>query len=460
LRENSTFVHSEEYKELAKMNNKEDAIPLLMKNYQITKRAEVISQALKAIGTSSTIKPLLKIFRTCRQSVFEIDGQLFGKNKGEDKYPAYALCTHPMGIENIQEHCSSDEFERIVVIARHYSVLNKNLENILIGMRTPKAIEVILNELYQIHWSEYKRKESRNKIVMIGEKANSSLLRELDYKIADRSKQTLYRKELLEVLKETGNEQSIPALLSIMEKDSDITDYVLSTIESISKRHPEIMVPNSYVQKPLALKIPSKTNNSYIDSCFQIDYQEFDDPRDWRKIPEANEFIDAERSGKNTNVLLLLLDNIRTKYPDFHFSYSWYIKIYSSVGLDDDVNKILKKGLNLSKRKDTICRNMGMAKWKEDNLPEALKWWIKCLVFQLNRDAYHDYELFLYLSIIANGFSLYSESSTFKRYANINGSGIEVIPETVSKLRFQVSNHGTSSMKEALKILVKEYMND
>jgi hypothetical protein len=454
-----------DYDELAKMDQKDEAIPILMnhyrqRNYQNRNvRTRVITEAMKAIGTTESIDPLFEIFRSCYPSEFEDDGQLFSNKIGEDKESAYALMDL-LGIEKLRALCTFEEFERILVLCYHNGFKRDiEIQDALIEMGTPKALAILIDQMYQTHYPLNSRINTRNLIIKIGEKVNVKLLRELEYNISDRTKQTIYRKEILEVLKETGNDKCIPALLSIMEKDSSITEEVLQTIKSISKRYPEVIVPDSYAQKPLILKLFPKTGNLYVDRCFQIDFYEFDDPRDWSEIPEAKKFIDAERSGINTNDLLLLLDNIRTKYPDFHFSYAWIIKIYSSMGLDDNASIILKEGLNLSKRKDTICRAMGMAKWKSGDLPEALKWWINCLVLQLNRGAYHDYELFLYLSIIADNFSLYSESSVLKHYANKTGSGIEVIPQTIEKLSSQVSKQGTTSMKEALKMLIKEYLN-
>ena len=157
--------------------------------------------------------------------------------------------------------------------------------------------------------------------------------------------------------------------------------------------------------KPIPLKAVTKTGDSYVDACFQIEFQEFYEDRDWFGIPEAKVIPEAGNAG-SIEEALCLAKALRDKYPDFYFSYYWFAILYCKQGHYEDARNSLIKGLHLVKSKYHLCEKMGDIERELVNLQEAVKWWIKSIVIQVSTEKIDNYNSFLYLSYVAEKFGL------------------------------------------------------
>ena len=50
----------------------------------------------------------------------------------------------------------------------------------------------------------------------------------------------------------------------------------------------------------MIIKTPPKTGEPYVDSCYQFDFEEFDEPRVWQKIVPLKKFRSSPTLIKET----------------------------------------------------------------------------------------------------------------------------------------------------------------
>ncbi len=418
--------------------------------------------ALAAIGTPAVIAPLLEIFRTVKPSKIREDGSVTDEDKGEDGAPASALVKVSGGIEKLRSICSPDEYERILVRAHDYgNHLNPNVNRALGDIATPKAIGRLIFVLWQGINDAKMLEPVKQALVQAGKKAHPRLLKDLEKKVpTNRSLQTSLRKDILEILKESGDEQSVPTIKSVMESDAAVAEEARATIEAISLRCKGVEIPKDVGPKPKSLKPVSRTGDAYVDACFHIEFQEFDDGRDWFEMPEAKAMTEAGNAGR-VEEAIRHAEVLRDKYPDFYFSYHWFAVLYRKQGRYDDARKALGDGLRLSKSKYYLCQMYGDTEWELDNLPEAVKWWIKSIVVQVSTENLDDFVSFLHLSYVAEQLGLGSACSRLRQFVDrIRIGQIRLNGDAANKLYAATRRQGTESMKRAIDLLDREYFSN
>ncbi|GEM_PF-2016334 len=412
-----------------------------------------VSYALSSLGDKA-IESLLEIFRAVKQSIIEDDGSV--EIKGEDGSPASAIVRIPGGIEKLRSVCPPDEYESILVRAHDYGdSSNPNLNRALGDIATPKAIARLRFVLQQNDWGAESRKPAKEALVKAGKKAHTELLRCLVWRApTDLKFQTSLRKEILDVLKETGDEDCVLSIRTLMA-DPLIAEESRATIEAISRRCSDVEVPDTIQSKPLPFRSIARTGDEYVDSCFQIEFQEFYDERDWFEMPEAKAIPRAE----TTEEALRLAEALREKYPDFDFSYYWFNILYRRQGRYDDARKIIIEGLRTAKSKSSLCERMGETEWQAGNLPEAVQWWIKSIVIQTGTDNLDDYVPFLNLSHVAEQTCLFDASMRLRKYVDsIRPGQIRVTDEIANEFYTATRNQGTESMRRAINLLNTAYL--
>jgi len=185
----------------------------------------------------------------------------------------------PGGIEKLRSICSPDEYERILVRAHDYGDhVNPDVNRALGDLATPKAIGRLVFVLRQTHTSAELRAPAQQALVKAGKKAHAQLLKALETKVSSNRKyQTSVRKHVLEVLRDSGDEESVPTIKSVMESDASVAEEARATIEAISMRYKDVEVPKDVGAKPKPLKTVARTGDAYVDDCFHIEFHEFDD---------------------------------------------------------------------------------------------------------------------------------------------------------------------------------------
>jgi tetratricopeptide (TPR) repeat protein len=211
--------------------------------------------------------------------------------------------------------------------------------------------------------------------------------------------------------------------------------------------------------QPHALKTIAKTGDKYVDDCFHIGFQEFDEPRRWNEIPEAQAITGPGNAGRLEEALRLA-KALQNKYPDFYYSYYWFAVLYRKQARYDSARSALTQGLEVCKSKYKLCQMMGDTEWETGNLPEAVKWWIKNIVIQVSVHNLDDYVSFLHLSYVAEQLGLPVASSRLRQYVDrIRYGEIRLNPDAANKLYTGTRRQGTESMKRAIDLLDREYLS-
>jgi hypothetical protein len=168
-----------------------------------------------------------------------------------------------------------------------------------------------------------------------------------------------------------------------------------------------------FLNKKTNATAPEKQNESYLESCFKIDFEELPDDRDWGMIPEAIAIRDAGNRGRTDEAIRLAL-KMRNKMPDFDFPYNWLGRLYCDKENTGKAREIVLKGLKQARTKVLLCNRMGMIYLEEQNILEAVKWLIKSAVLQLHSSNYLT-ETWPYLIVAANALGLEQASRKFRQ---------------------------------------------
>ncbi len=386
---------------LATLEHREQAIPVFVEHARQTGRGSAASQGLEAIGTPAVIEPLLEVLRTVKPARIEKDGSIPDGESGEDGAPAASLVRLPGALERLKSICAPAEFERILVRAHDYKEAGNPEVNAALGeIGSSKAIGRLASCLWQSQWDAEKRRPAREALVKVGKKAHGRLLELLKTQSTNRQHITILRREVLAVLRETGDDECAAAIRTVMESDASVAGDARAALEAISKRCAGVEAPEAVVAKARALTTVAKTGDPYIDDCLQLDFEEFDEGRLWGEMPEAKAIPQAANAGQ-TDEALHLAQALRDKHPDFHFAYRWLNYLYRKQGRLADARNAALAGLRLSKSKYDLCQVMADTEWEQGNLPEAVKWWLRSVMIQAGTKSLGDFASFLYLSYVA-----------------------------------------------------------
>ena len=205
------------------------------------------------------------------------------------------------------------------------------------------------------------------------------------------------------------------------------------------------------------IKLIEKTSDKYVDDCFSINFQEFDENRKWRQIPEAVAMLDA-RDSKNIDQAIQLAILFKEKVPDHYFSYYWLINFYNQKKLFDEARKYLDEGLKFSNTKYYLCNIYGDILWKENNLAEAVKWWIKSIVIQTSTNTIKEENPFIYLSYVAEKLGYNGICKKLRNYADGITINSRLNQITIEKIHTATSLQSNNSLKKSIELLDIEYL--
>ncbi|HEY1389115.1 MAG TPA: hypothetical protein VGF38_11275 [Ktedonobacterales bacterium] len=440
---------------------KETAIPLIVEYFRKdpNENCYEASQLFKAVGTLAAFDPLLEMIRSVKQYRISETGELL-KPSGEDGAPAQAMVNLPGGVARLKGAGTPEESERILVLAYAYggSYDNADLTRALGELGTSKAIGCLFETLGQGHWPAERRGLAKDALIAAGKKAHPQLLQSLEEKIPSPDYRRSLRQSILDVLAVTGDEDCVPAITNIMRSDAAVTDAARATLQAIAARTPGMAVPEETGVQPRAVKQVASTGDSYVDNCFHVDFQEFEDTRDWYQMPEAKPIPQAVNAG-NLDEALRLAQTLRETFPDFDYSYSAFAMIYRKQNRYDDARHAIEEGLQAAKQKSGLCSSMGDIEWQAGNLREAVPWWIKSIVLQASTEHPTEYGPFMYLSYVAEQLGLGGACSRLRDVVDsIRAGKIRLSSEGANPLYAATRREGADSMKQAIQILDSEYL--
>jgi tetratricopeptide (TPR) repeat protein len=420
-----------------------------------------VAGALGALG-GDALNPLLEVLRSVTPSKLQADGSVSRDDKGEDGAPACALVRIPGGIDRLKAVCSAEEYEKILVRAHEYGESSNPAVNRALGeIATPKAISRLTFVLWQQHWEAETRRHAREALVKVGKKAHQQLLKALGIKSpADREFQTSLRKEILAILSETGDEQCVLTIKSVLASDPLVAEDAKVALEAIGKRCGGVELSGIVAPRSFSIKKIAKTGDPYVDNCFQIDFDESYEERNWFNMPEAKAIPDAGNAGQIEEALSLA-ERLKRKYPDFYFSYYWFAVLYRKQRRYDEARRSLMEGLSFAKSKQSLCTEMGEMEWELQDLFEAVKWWIKSVAVQVGSQYATDYVAFLHLSYVAEALGIRSACLRLRSWVDRMSPGqIRLTAQAANEFYLTTSRQGTLAIRLAIEVLEKQYLSN
>jgi len=201
---------------------------------------------------------------------------------------------------------------------------------------------------------------------------------------------------------------------------------------------------------------PPPTSDPFVDSCFQLDFEELEEPRNWRQMEDLANIPPLATGGRYQEALTIIEEGL-ARYPDYDFLYGWRGFIQAKLGRREEERKTYLEGIRKSRSKISLCDHLGQWEFDHRHLAEAVRWWIRACVIQLSQDKLEYAHPFLLLAYIAKGLGLPAcQSALFKQcdqidYVRLNAAG----ESQCSRL---VSSQGEASIKRAIALLCEFYL--
>jgi hypothetical protein len=203
------------------------------------------------------------------------------------------------------------------------------------------------------------------------------------------------------------------------------------------------------------IKVPKLTGDPYVDSCFQLDFDELDEPRVWHEIAELKDIPLLADSDKKK--ALDAAEKALKAYPDYDFAYFWVGNLRGLLAYPGEPRKTYREGMKRSRSKLNLC--IGVANWEfeQNNLAEAVRWYIRSCALQLGGKMYRAEFPFLNLAYIAEGLNLAKcKTALLKQVERIRN--IKFDTEGANKRYRLAAEQGNDSIKKAISLLCDYYL--
>lgn len=206
-------------------------------------------------------------------------------------------------------------------------------------------------------------------------------------------------------------------------------------------------------------KIPL-IKDAYVNSCFNFDFKEENEERHFYEMEDLNEIFhqDLNELVNIPEKATVSVEKAIKEYPDFDVLYTWLGTCYSKRELNkpEKAREICLEGLRKCRRKSYLCGKLGMLEFESNNLPEAVKWWIRSCAVQSVGGQYLDGFSFLNLATIAKYLGLNEcYHVLFDKSKKIQYIIFDAIGE--SEKASIVREQGNNSIEQAITLLCKHY---
>jgi len=204
----------------------------------------------------------------------------------------------------------------------------------------------------------------------------------------------------------------------------------------------------------MKIKSPPKIGIPYVDACFQFDYEEFNEPRRWHELPAMREipdlaFIDKKKA-------LIAAETALQGNTDYSFLYYWTAKLRGEMGYPGEPQKTYLEGLHKGRNKPMLCGGLAMWEFQQENLAEAVKWWIQSCAIQMSCRLSTDSFSLLNLAYIAEGLQIPECQALLYREAQALQS--VKFDSLGAAQRYQLAaRQGNNPIKTAIKLLCVFY---
>jgi hypothetical protein len=423
-----------------------------------------VSGALGVLGAEA-IEPLLEIFLTMRKFPLRDDGSIDKGRYESDKAgaPASNLIRAAGGPSALKLRLDRDLYEEVLLRAHNYGESsNPDVNKALGEIGDSRAIGRLIFVLWQTHWHEETRQSAVEALATIGKPAHSKLLDNLKVEMPSdwRQGQTIFRKEILKVLAISGDRSCVDTISEIARGDVAITEDAKKTLAAIAQRDHTVTITEPLENVPKKIQSPPATGNAYVDSCFQFEFEELDEPRIWHTIDDLKDIPRLAESGKADKALALAEASLH-QYSDYDFLYVWIGRLKAELEYSGEPQKTYFEGLQRCRSKASLCDSMAMVEFNANNLSNAVMWWIKSCAIQLGGGRARNGFSFLNLAYIAAGLGLAEcHYALLKQADRIDSRQVRFDAEGANQRYRLASSQGSASIKQAISLLCSYYVQD
>ncbi len=211
-------------------------------------------------------------------------------------------------------------------------------------------------------------------------------------------------------------------------------------------------------KKDQANVIPPTTGIEYIDECFQLPFEEQKEERDWKTLPGLVEIPRLASSGQVEAARAAIEQGLRA-YPDLDFLYTWRGYLLGLAGDRDGERRAYEEGLQRCRSKGGLCDHLGMLAFKEEDLLEAVTWWVRSCVVQLTTGRMESPQPFLRLATIADGLDLPACSAALMQQAD-RIQNVRLNQQGQQETWGLALSQGDDGVKSALILLCKHLLRE
>jgi tetratricopeptide (TPR) repeat protein len=194
----------------------------------------------------------------------------------------------------------------------------------------------------------------------------------------------------------------------------------------------------------------------FAQSIFDFDFAEQSEDRDWKSIPELKQVPTLFQQ----NDIAKLEERLRQalhSYSDYAFVYHWMADVLEKKNDIDGARNCILEGIKNARKKYSLCGSLGMLEYNHGNIREAVKWWVRSVIFQKrNNNIGSDTQSFLYLGFIA---SLYHQlSSASEELMDCAARGIhgriDLNPTRKTEVSRKLSAANSADIPDAIRELI------
>ncbi|MDK2980756.1 MAG: hypothetical protein PWQ55_1103 [Chloroflexota bacterium] len=206
----------------------------------------------------------------------------------------------------------------------------------------------------------------------------------------------------------------------------------------------------------MKVPVPQPTGELYVDTCFQIDFEEFIELRNWRDYADLRDIPDTAMVDKRKALSMAL--SVWEKYDDFSFVYYWIAKLRHETYFPGEPIATCLKGLEKCRSKPILCGAIAMREFERYDLGQAVKWWVRSAAAQFGCRMSTDSFSLLNLAYIAEGLDLPDcQKALMAEAQNLQGIQFDAIG---AEQRYHLARtQGSGPIKRTIRLLCQHYLS-
>jgi hypothetical protein len=205
----------------------------------------------------------------------------------------------------------------------------------------------------------------------------------------------------------------------------------------------------------MKVPVPEPTGVLYVDTCFQIDFEEFVELRHWQDMADMRAIPDMSMVDKRK--ALPMAEAALEKFDDYSFAYYWVAKLRHETGFPGEPIATCLKGLQKGRNKPILCGAIAMYEFSRFDLGQAVKWWLRSAATQFGCRMSTDSFSLLNLAYITEGLGLPDCQKALMSEAQRLQS-VKFDPVGAEQRYHLARTQGSGPIKQAIRLLCEHYL--